>query len=106
MDALELYTRMFNHECPAWTKNREYNLMFLLQQQNYFNELLKVRGKVYLSDVYEQLGFPMDQVSRSVGWRYYEGNVLGDNYIDFGMFEREIGGDYDILLNFNVDGII
>lgn len=107
MITLSMYGRIFNQNCPMWDPNREVNLMFLRHTQDYFNELLKLKGKVYLSDVYEQLGFPVTDASRCVGWCYYEGNVMGDNYIDFELpKEFTDDGDSDIPLDFNVDGII
>ena len=106
MVELSMYAQIFNWENPYWWKDRNANLEYLRCQQTYFNNLLKIRGKVYLSDVYEGLGFPVDDVSRHVGWRYAEDNVVGDNYIDFGLLEKRFCNDYDIVLDFNVDGII
>ena len=105
MSTLSMYARTFDRNCPAWSPDRENNLMFLRYMQHYCNDLLKLKGKVYLSDVYEKLGFPVDQASRMVGWRYFEDNTSGDNYIDFGLFDLEISDD-SIVLDFNVDGII
>ena len=106
MSELSIYARIYNWENPTWFKNRRINLAYLKNMQNYFNDLLKLRGKVYLSEVYEKLGFPVTRTSRAVGWRYKEDNEVGDNYIDFGLPEEYSPGDYDILLDFNVDGII
>ena len=106
MITLSMYARIYNWESPYWLKNRRMNLTYLKNMQNYFNDLLKLRGKVYLSEVYEKLGFPIDDVSRMVGWRYREDNVIGDNYIDFGLPEEYSYGECDILLDFNVDGVI
>lgn len=107
METLSMYERVFDRNCVAWVRDREANLMFLRYMQNYFNELLKCRKKVYLSEVYERLGFTVTDASRMVGWRYAEDNVMGDNYIDLGLpTEFYDDDDCDIQLDFNVDGII
>lgn len=104
------YAKFFDEGCPNWEKNPEYNLMFLKSQQNYVNELLQVRGYVFLNEVYRLLGIPETSEGQLVGWVL--GN--GDDYIDFGIYDlynekhRDFVNGYEnvILLDFNVDGII
>lgn len=106
------YARFFGETCPAWSKNSEYNLMFLLQMQRYANEKLKAQGYLFLNDVYEMLGMPKTQAGQIVGWVYKENNTDGDNYVDFGIYRTEKnakfvnGFENSILLDFNVDGPI
>jgi len=105
-----MYARFYDESCARWSPNAEYNLMFLRSQQNYHNEMLKVRGHVFLNEVYDALGIDRTKPGSVVGW------VLGDgdNYIDFGIFDgnRERarafvnGQERNILLDFNVDGVI
>ena len=38
----------------------EFNQIFIQQQENYFNDVLKVRGYVYLNTIYEMLGIKWD----------------------------------------------
>lgn len=106
MNTVSMYARIFDRNCPMWDPDREVNLIFLHHAQDYFNDKLKFKGRVYLSEVYEQLGIPVDEASRRVGWRYYKGNVKGDNFIDFSLPEEYDDGSCDILLDFNVDGVI
>lgn len=104
------YARFFDEGCPNWEKTPEYNLMFLKAQQNYVNELLQVRGFVFLNEVYRILGIPETSEGQLVGW--VKGN--GDDFIDFGIYDlfsqkhRDFVNGYEnvILLDFNVDGII
>lgn len=108
------YARFFDESCPAWEKNAEYNLMFLRGQQQYANDLLRANGYLFLNDVYKMLGIPPTTAGQSVGWIYDPKNPVGDNYVDFGIYDvhrqskREFVNGYErsILLDFNVDGNI
>ena len=107
-----VYARFFDEYCSGWDKNPEYNLMFLRQQQSYANDLLKSRGYLYLNEVYEMLGMELSHAGHVVGWIYDEVNPVGDNFVDFGIYdpnnERKRlfvnGKERSILLDFNVDG--
>lgn len=110
-NGLSVYARFFDESCEQWSKNPEYNLMFLRAQQNYYNDMLKSRGHVFLNEVYDALGIPRTQAGAIVGWVIGEN---GDNFIDFGVFDgdrpraRDFVNGYErsILLDFNVDGVI
>lgn len=114
------YAKFFDE----WTstehhKDPEYNLMFLRRQQDYANEVLKAKGHLFLNEVYDMLGIPRTKAGQVVGWIYDEENPNGDNYVDFGIYnlsgyepndERKRafvnGYERNILLDFNVDGMI
>ena len=106
------YARFFDDGCTGWSKNPEFNLMFLKQQQGYANKLLQERGYLYLNEVYDMLGIPKTKAGHVVGWIYDEENPVGDNYVDFGIYDlyneraRAFVNGYErtILLDFNVDG--
>lgn len=108
------YARFFDESCEAWEKDPEYNLMFLRAQQQYANDLLRSRGHLYLNEVYDMLGIPRTKAGQVVGWVYNDEKPVGDNYVDFGIYEinREKARDFvngyerSILLDFNVDGNI
>ena len=108
------YARFFEESNENWEKDSEYNMQFLLSAQNYFNDLLKARGHVFLNEVYDRLGIPRTKVGQVVGWLYDTDNAEGDNYIDFGIFNTNSqaainfvnGYERVILLDFNVDGNI
>ena len=108
------YARFFDEYCAGWTKDAEYNLMFLRQQQNYANELLKTRGHLFLNEVYDMLGIDRTKAGNIVGWIYDEKHPIGDNFVDFGIYvlDNEKARDFvngrerSILLDFNVDGDI
>lgn len=108
------YARFFDDGCNGWSKDPEFNLMFLKQQQSYANDLLKSRGHLFLNEVYDLLGIQRTKAGNVVGWIYDEKNPVGDNFVDFGIYDinRPINRDFvngyerTILLDFNVDGDI
>lgn len=106
------YARFFDEYCAGWSKDAEYNLMFLKKQQAYANDKLRNDGFLFLNDVYEMLGIPKTKAGQVVGWIYDEKNPIGDNFVDFGIYDvnNEVKRDFvngyerSILLDFNVDG--
>lgn len=108
------YARFFDEYCTGWTKDPEYNLLFVKHQQNYANDLLKQQGYLFLNDVYKMFGIPATKAGQVVGWIYDPNNEIGDNYVDFGIYNlynekaRDFvnGRERSILLDFNVDGNI
>lgn len=108
------YARFFDDGCTGWTKDPEFNLMFLKDQQRYADDLFKSKGHLFLNEVYDMLGIPRTQAGQVVGWIYDEKNPIGDNFIDFGIYDiaderkRSFVNGYErtILLDFNVDGNI
>ena len=108
------YARFFDDGCAGWTKDPEYNLMFLRDQQRYANDLLKSKGHLFLNEVYDILGIPRTKAGQIVGWIYDEKHPNGDNFVDFGIYDtnktanRDFVNGYErtILLDFNVDGNI
>lgn len=107
------YAKFFDASSSYWEKNAEYNLMFLKAQQNYANDLLKANGYLFLNDVYKMLDLPLTKAGQVVGWVYNPENPVGDNFVDFGIYQTHIanrnfvnGYEPVILLDFNVDGNI
>lgn len=108
------FARFFDEGSKYFTKDPEYNLMFLKMQQNYANDKLKSKGYLFLNDVYRMLDIPETKAGQIVGWFYDEDHPTGDNYVDFGIYNtnrekcRDFVNGYEsvILLDFNVDGNI
>ena len=108
------YAKFFDEASPYWQKDPEYNFMFLKSQQQYANDLLKARGRLFLNEVYEMLGIEKTKAGQIVGWVYNPENPIGDNFVDFGIFDMSKervrafvnGYEPNILLDFNVDGNI
>lgn len=113
LDKYSEYARFYDDGNTGWTKDPEYNLMFLRQQQNYANEKLKANGHLFLNEVYDMLGIPRSKAGQVVGWIYDEKHPNGDNYVDFGLYDNKDGNrlfvngyEPTVLLDFNVDGVI
>ena len=108
------YARFFDESCAAWQNDPEYNLMFLKAQQQYANDLLKARGRLFLNEVYRMLGIDETKAGQVVGWVYDAECPVGDNFVDFGIYDMRKervrafvnGYEPNILLDFNVDGNI
>ena len=81
------YARFFDEFNPNWQNDPEYNLMFLKSQQQYANDLLRARGRLFLNEVYDMLGMERSKAGQVVGWVYNEANPSGDNFVDFGIYD-------------------
>lgn len=113
-DYNSIYARFFDESCKNWTKSPEDNLRFLKMVQSWANKKLETEGYLYLNDVYEALGIPKTKAGHVVGWIYDKVHPIGDNFVDFGIYDlynekaRDFVNGYErvILLDFNVDGNI
>lgn len=105
------YARFFDSYSVQWRKIPEYNLIFLNHAQKAANDMLYMKGHVFLNEVYDLLGIPRSQAGSVVGWMK---NGEGDGHITFGIYDVNKSGARDfvngyndaILLDFNVDGLI
>lgn len=93
------YARWYNDSCSAWTKDERFNKAFITHQERYLNDVLRVRGHLYLNEVYDHLGMARTRAGQLVGWIYEKGKT-----VRISILERK--DDNSLLLDFNVDGII
>ena len=108
------YSIVFDDGNLGWDPDPELTKFFLVQQQSHANDTLKAKGHLFLNEVYDMLGARRTKAGQRVGWVYDEKHPVGDNYVDFGMFDihREKARDFInghekvIVLDFNVDGVI
>lgn len=107
------YARIIDERAYVWDPSDDITELNIHAQLNYVNDLLRTRGYVFLSDVYDALGIPRTPASQVVGWLWNKGD--GDHYISFGNIEEHRIKFYDdsrrrevsnYLLDFNVDGEI
>lgn len=113
-NACSEYAKFYDDGCLGWCKDPELNMMFLRRQQDAATERLKDKGHLFLNEVYDMLGIPRTKAGQVVGWIYDEKHPIGDNYVDFGIYDtrkeanRNFVNGYErtILLDFNVDGTI
>lgn len=107
------YRRLFDEGSRDFTKSAAQNRIYIQCQENIANDLLQVRGHIFLNQVYEMLGLEHTKAGAVTGWvRTKPGDGHhGDGYIDFGMTNPENepfleGREPRVWLDFNVDGII
>lgn len=108
------YAIFFDESCKYWEKDAEYNKMFLKQVERTATRKLIQQGHLYLNEVYKMLGAKETRAGQMVGWIYDKENPIGDNKVDFGIFDvhneakRNFVNGYErsILIDFNVDGNI
>jgi hypothetical protein len=108
------FARIYDDGNPGWAKDPQTNLTFLKYQQAAATQILKSQGYLFLNDVYEMLGFPKTKEGQVAGWIYNEKEPIGDNFVDFGIYDvtkapaRDFVNGYErsIVLDFNVDGQI
>ena len=112
--AHSLYSIVFCEGNTGWTKNAELNKVFLIQQQNWANDKLKMNGVLTLNEVYDMVGAPRTAYGQIAGWVWTEDGTIGDNFVDFGLFDvtNEKACDFingrekSIILDFNCIGNI
>lgn len=110
--AHSIYSVVFCEGNTGWTKNAELNKVFLLQQQNYANDKLRLNGVLTLNEVYDMIGAPRTAYGQIAGWVYTEDSSIGDNFVDFGIFDINSekkcdfinGIERSIILDFNCIG--
>lgn len=114
-NSMSVYARCFDETCMGWERDAEQNRIFLWQQQCWLNDKLKEKGYLTLNDAYEALGFQKTRDGVVVGWVYDEKDPVGDNFVDFGIFNdihneanrRFVNGyEKSVWIDFNVDGYL
>lgn len=106
------YALLFDESNIYWQPEAGTNKTWLIIKQQHLNDMLNVRGYLFLNDVHRALGFPDTKAGQIVGW--IADSTKGDGYVDLGIFEpvtdvkRDFINGYErnIWLNPNVDGPI
>lgn len=99
----------FDETNPNWTSDPEANRMFLTGVQSHLNNMLQIRGHVFLMEVYDALRIPRVPECAIAGWVWRSGK--GDDYVDLGFMTSidpntiafNEGYEPRVQLNFNVD---
>jgi hypothetical protein len=115
----ETYARIFDPENENWREGPHENQYFIKMVLGHARDALEIHGYLFLSDVYDMLGFKRTKASTQVGWIRDKGinpvtGKMNDGYVDFGLWAQGmhkgkewINGNQDaFLLDFNVDGPI
>lgn len=108
------YAVMFGRENDHWEPSTRQNILYLQSVIRYFEDRLRLKGRVFLNEIYEYMGYEPTEAGTQVGWiRNADAIGEGDGFISFGL-ERNTenavkfmnGTLSDVILDFNVDGII
>lgn len=115
----ETYARIFDPENENWRDAPHENQYFIRMVLQHCRDALQINGYLFLSDVYDMLGFKRTQASTQVGWVLKDevNPVTGtknDGFVDFGLWSQGLhkgkewvnGNPEAFLLDFNVDGPI
>lgn len=115
------YAVFYDSNNRNFSPSSEANIMVLRQRQNYLNDMLRMRGHMFLNEVYRELGFDDTTAGAVVGWIFDpEGRTKRpdgsshSSHIDFGIWadhNRDSLVDFvqyneGIFLDFNVEGEI
>lgn len=110
-DATSHYLRpWFDETNVNWTRDPMRNYAFLKGVQQHMNNILSIRGHVFLNDVLDALGMPRQREGSVMGW-LYDTSQNADGYIDFGFMHSiepqavafRNNKDALVRLNFNID---
>lgn len=101
------YNVQFDEACTNWTNDPEHNKWTLLYQQQYFNDLLRCRGHLFVNEILDALGMQRTFIGQLIGWTYNNETPI---CVDFGL-KQEKNNDFlngktpNVWLEFNVNGI-
>lgn len=113
-EPLSLFARCFERGCPGWVSDPDMRILHLQSVQRTMNDQLKVRGFLWLNEVYEALGFPQTRLGQMYGWVYDPKDPRSSCVVSFDITNihrqsvRDFRNGYEeaMWLEFNVDGII
>lgn len=118
------YDALYQCGNRGWEHNAALNYDYLMAQQAYLNNKFRAQGFLFLSDVYDALGFDANMLgvdkirsSHILGWIYDPKDPNRDNYISFGLTDKNqiakanvsaqiSANEPNFWLNFNCDGDI
>lgn len=102
----------FDETNVHWSRDADTNYYFLKTVQQHHNDLLAIRGHVFLNEVLDALHMPRTKEGAVTGW--VRDNKDGDGFIDFGFMTGDDPhtvafrnkAEKTVRLNFNVDGVV
>lgn len=93
------YSKVFDASSPLYTKDQAFNYHVLHSQERYANDKLKVKGHLFLNEVYDMLGLTRTKAGQVVGWIYEGGIKNRNNFVEFEVFSCCKGKD-GMVINF------
>ena len=82
---------IFNEEFKDFSNDQEINIFFLKHIEAWANDNLKLRGYIFLNDIYRELGLELTQSGQVTGWTYAKckkidfkiNRIENTNYVKF-----------------------
>jgi hypothetical protein len=116
-DDVDPYSFVFSEQTATqYKRNYDMNIFALRSAQRYANDMLQIRGHIFLNEVLDMLGIARTPHGAVMGWvkGVNAHNPNNDQYVNFGVDDpvnEEKQNAYDAMvqpfyLNFNVDGNI
>lgn len=119
------FTYLFDESNPNWEPDAGVNFEWILAQERWLNQQLRIKGWLSLDEVYKALGIEPGiigpekmKAARYLGWLYIPDDRSRDNMVSFGLVDPSTGNltpeamrmkrfdERNIYLTFNVDGDI
>ena len=115
----DIYSYRWDTKSSTFKTNRLLRDSYLVQMQQYFNDMLAIReqtgnkiGYLYLNEVLTALDIPVSEAGQYVGWVIDRNDPYVDNYVEIEQISihetNPVSGALEevIYLSFNVDGPI
>lgn len=103
------YAKFFDESNPHWDKNSFYNNEWLVRMQKVLSDQLRMRGHLFLNDVYRILDIPETIEGQRIGWVHDRNREMLEVQfgLDLPINRRFTSGEENVaVLVFNVDGDI
>ncbi len=93
---------IFNDKTCLWEDNAMLNKKALIITEKRAKTYLKLRGHIFLNEVYDMLGYKRTPLGAIMGWVYDK-----DKELSFGLTKEYLNNPtVDVPLHFNIDGVI
>ena len=79
---------ILDRNSPHWSEDEDFNLVFLLAQERYLNDLARLRGYIYLNQIYEALGVCWNPEKENECLKYNENYIF---QFQFEVFHKNNG---------------
>lgn len=86
METIEVHVE-FDQMSQGWHSDKEVSLLFLKHTAAYLNNVMAIRGYVFLNEVYDALGVDRTSLGGVVGWSLDNPLPITINVVD----ERDTG---------------
>lgn len=65
----------YNNQSRNWSSDQQINSFFLRHVHNYARDMIRIRGHVFLNEIFDELGLPRTSDGQLKGWLCIEGEA-------------------------------